>query len=127
MRIFKTKAFDKFAQKNRISDRELYEAITRAEAGLIDADLGGNIIKQRLSGNQQGRRGGYRSFIFYRINENCYFVAGISKNQRDNITAKELSALKELAQEYLKLTTQQILMQIKRGYFIEIFPEVTNE
>ena len=58
MRIFKTKAFDKFAQKNRISDRELYEAITRAEAGLIDADLGGNIIKQRLSGNQQGRRGG---------------------------------------------------------------------
>ena len=69
MRIFKTKAFDKFAQKNRISDRELYEAITRAEAGLIDADLGGNIIKQRLSGNQQGRRGGYRSFIFYSINE----------------------------------------------------------
>ena len=58
MRIFKTKAFDKFAQKNRISDRELYEAITRAEAGLIDADLGGNIIKQRLPGNQQGRRGG---------------------------------------------------------------------
>lgn len=55
MRIFKTKAFDKFAQKNRISDREL------------------------------------------------------------------------LAQEYLKLTTQQILTQIKRGYFIEIFPEVTNE
>ena len=127
MRIFKTKAFDKFAQKNRISDRELYEAITRAEAGLIDADLGGNIIKQRLPGNQQGRRGGDRSFIFYRINENCYFIAGISKNQRDNITAKELSALKELAQEYLKLTTQQILTQIKRGYFIEIFPEVTNE
>ena len=55
------------------------EAILRAEEGLIDADLGGNILKQRIARKGQGHFGGFRSFIFYRINENSYFVAGISK------------------------------------------------
>ena len=63
MRIFKTKAFDKFAQKNHIDDGELFEAVMRAEQGLIDADLGGNIIKQRIAREGQGRSGGFRSFI----------------------------------------------------------------
>ena len=123
MRIFKTKAFDKFAQKNHISDSELLEAVTRAEQGLIDADLGGNIIKQRIARTGQGRSGGFRSFIFYQINENSYFVAGISKNARDNISVQELSALKELAKEYAKLTPPQIESQIKNGLFIEVLLE----
>ena len=123
MRIFKTKAFDKFAQKNHISDSELLEAVTRAEQGLIDADLGGNIIKQRIARTGQGRSGGFRFFIFYQINENSYFVAGISKNARDNISVQELSALKELAKEYAKLTPPQIESQIKNGLFIEVLLE----
>ena len=40
MRIFKLVSFDKFAQKNDISDAVLCEAVERAEKGLIDADLG---------------------------------------------------------------------------------------
>lgn len=127
MRIFKTKAFDKFAQKNHITDDELLEAVTRAEEGLIDADLGGNIIKQRIARTGQGRRGGFRSFIFYRINANSYFVAAISKNSRDNISAQELTALKELAKEYAKLSPQQIQSQIKSGLFIEVLQEIKNE
>ncbi|OOF51957.1 addiction module toxin RelE [Rodentibacter genomosp. 1] len=127
MRIFKTKAFDKFAQKNHILDNELPKAIMRAEQGLIDADLGGNIIKQRLAREGQGRSGGFRSFIFYRINENNYFVAGISKNVRDNISPQELTALKELAKVYATFTPQQIELQIQNGLLIEVLPEVKNE
>lgn len=64
MGIFKTKAFNKFALKNKISDGDLCEAIARAENGLIDAELGANIIKQRVARKGLGRSGGFRSFIF---------------------------------------------------------------
>nr|WP_314741807.1 type II toxin-antitoxin system RelE/ParE family toxin [uncultured Haemophilus sp.] len=127
MRVFKTKAFNKFALKNQISDDDLKDAILRAEKGLIDANLGANIFKQRVARKGQGRSGGFRTFIFYRINENSYFVAGISKNDRENISSQELLALRELAQEYAKLDMQKIEEMIKKGYFIEILMEKTDE
>lgn len=120
MRIFKTKAFDKFAQKHHIPDEDFLEAVMRAEQGAIDADLGSNIIKQRIARAGKGRSGEFRAFIFYRINENSYFVAAISKNVRDNISTQELAALKALAKEYAKLAPQQIERQIENGLFIEI-------
>ncbi len=92
----------------------------RAEQGAIDADLGSNIIKQRIARAGKGRSGGFRAFIFYRINENSYFVAAISKNVRDNISTQEFAALKALAKEYAKLAPQQIERQIENGLFIEI-------
>jgi hypothetical protein len=55
MRLFKTKPFARFAAKERISDAALRDAIRRAEAGLIDADLGGGVIKQRLARSSIGR------------------------------------------------------------------------
>lgn len=127
MRVFKTKAFNKFALKNQISDDDLKDAILRAEKGLIDANLGANIFKQRVARKGQGRSGGFRTFIFYRINENSYFVAGISKNDRENISSQELLALRELVQEYAKLDMQKIEEMIKKGYFIEILMEKTDE
>ncbi len=45
MRVFKTKWFSKFAKRAGIADTSLREAIQRIEAGSIDADLGGGIIK----------------------------------------------------------------------------------
>ena len=59
MQIFKTKWLVRFARRERITDRSLGEAIDRAARGLIDADLGGGIIKQRVARQGQGRSGGY--------------------------------------------------------------------
>lgn len=123
MRIFKTKAFHKFAVKNAILDNDLIEAITRADKGLIDAELGANIIKQRLAKQGQGRSGGFRSFIFYRLQQNHYFVAAISKNKQENISTQELIALKKLAEQYAQLTPQQIEDSVRNGYFIEVKQE----
>jgi hypothetical protein len=66
MRIFKVKGLAKFAQRERISDASLKEAIARAERGTIDADLGGGLIKQRVARQGQGRSGGYRMMIALR-------------------------------------------------------------
>ena len=46
MRIFRNKPFTRFARKVRITDAELCEAVSNVERGLIDADLGGGVIKQ---------------------------------------------------------------------------------
>lgn len=124
MRIFKTSVFDKFARKNQIDDEMLIEAVFRANQGLIDAELGSNIIKQRIARKGQGRSSGFRSFIFYRINENSYFVAGISKNEQENITQKQLALLKRLAKEYEEKTEQQIAQEIELGLLIEIYKEL---
>ena len=49
MEIFKSKWFDRFARKERIEVASLREAVSRAEKGQIDADLGGGIIKQGIA------------------------------------------------------------------------------
>jgi hypothetical protein len=38
-------------------------AIDRADRGLIDADLGGGLIKQRVARSGQGKTGGYRTIV----------------------------------------------------------------
>jgi len=58
VRIFKTKWLVRFARRQRIADISLAEAIERAERGLIDADLGGGLIKQRIARPYAGRSGG---------------------------------------------------------------------
>jgi hypothetical protein len=55
MRAFKTKWFSRFARQELIADASLWEAIERAERGLIDADLGGGLIKQRIARQGKGR------------------------------------------------------------------------
>ncbi len=59
MRIFVTKDFGRFARSQNIADGKLCEAVQRAEDGLIDADLGDGVIKQRVARAGQGRRSGF--------------------------------------------------------------------
>lgn len=74
LRIFKTKWFVRFAQQNGIKDTVLCEAIANAEKGLIAADLGGGVIKQRIARPKEGKSGGYRSIILFRSGDRAIFV-----------------------------------------------------
>jgi hypothetical protein len=49
VRIYKTKWFVRYARGERIGDHSLREAVERAERGIVDADLGSGIIKQRIA------------------------------------------------------------------------------
>jgi hypothetical protein len=101
MRIFKTKPFVRFADHEGIADAELCDAIRRVEEGLIDADLGGGVIKLRLARKGQGKSGGFRSIVLFRRGERAFFVYGFAKSDRDNIRRDELKAFRKLAGEML--------------------------
>lgn len=73
VRVYKTRWLARFARRERIGDDSLKEAIERAERGLIDADLGGGIIKQRVARPGQGRSGGWRMLIAYRAGDRAVF------------------------------------------------------
>lgn len=101
MRVFLTKRFARFARSERISDERLCEAIARADGGLIDADLGGGLIKQRVARPGQGRSGGYRTVVAFRRLGRAVFLYGFAKNERDNIDDDDVVRLKKLAAIYL--------------------------
>ena len=81
MRVFKTKPFARFSAREDIADALLCEAVKRAQTGLIDADLGGGVIKQRLPREGQGRSGGYRSLVVFKRDRRAIFVYGFAKNK----------------------------------------------
>lgn len=115
MQIFKNKWFARFAGKEDIDDRTLRKAIDAAERGIIDADLGGGVIKQRVAREGSGKSGGYRTIILYRNSDRAFFVYGFAKNAQPNISAKELKDLKKLAKSMLNMTSQEIEDQLVAG------------
>jgi len=66
MQIFKNRWFNKWAKKEKLADSTLRAAVAEMEDGLIDADLGGHVVKKRIPLPGRGKRGGARSIIAYR-------------------------------------------------------------
>lgn len=123
MRIFKSRWFHRFAKKERIADAALREAVARAERGQIDADLGGEVIKQRIARTGQGRSKGYRTIIFFRRRARAFVVYGFAKNRRANIDGQEEKQFKEAAKHVLALTEKQLAELVMRGDFTEVKSE----
>ena len=107
-------------RRERIADRSLREAITRAERGLVDADLGGGIIKQRVAREGQGRSGGYRMLVAYRAGERAVFLYGFAKRERENIDPDELLTLREIGAAWLTADERDIGQAIAQGLLQEI-------
>lgn len=61
--IFKTAYFYKWQKKNKIPDIVLIAAITEIQDGLLDADLGGFVLKKRVPKSNSGKSDGYRTII----------------------------------------------------------------
>jgi hypothetical protein len=101
LRVFKTRWFTRFTRGERISDARLSEAVHRVERGLVDADLGGGVIKQRVARPGQGRSGGYRVLIAYRPKTRSVFLFGFAKSARGNVEEDELDTARETARAWL--------------------------
>jgi hypothetical protein len=108
LRVFSTRSFERFRRRERIDDRSLCEGVARAERGLIDANLGSGLIKQRVARRGQGRSRGFRVLVVYRSRVRAVFLYGFAKNERDNVDADELVRLRPAASEMLSWTDSQI-------------------
>ena len=93
------------------------------ESGLIDARLGGHVVKKRVALPGRGKRGGSRTLVVYQQADKAFFVYGFAKNERANISNKELKALKLLATELLSYTKQALVKAIKAGELIEVYED----
>jgi hypothetical protein len=119
-RVYKTKPFARFARKARISEAELWRAAQRANEGIIDADLGGGVVKQRIARSGEGKSGGSRSILLFRKNTRAVFVYGFEKKDRAAIGPDELEAFRELANVILSYSPEQMAEQISKGTLISV-------
>ena len=93
---------------------------------MIDADLGGGIIKKRVALAGRGKRGSTRTLLATNRRNKWIFVFGFEKNERANISNSELEALKLLADDLLSRTDSQISEAIKNGSLLEVVNETSN-
>ena len=119
VRIFKTRALARFTKREAISDESLVVAIETAKRGLIDADLGGGLIKQRVARPGQGKRGGFRMLIGFR-SDRAIFLFGFAKNERENIDDKQLTTLREIVASWFAADDKKIAQALKDGLLIEV-------
>ncbi len=119
-RVFKSKSFARFARKAKIDDASLCKAIANAEKGLIDADLGGGVIKQRVAREGGGKSPGFRTLVLFRLGDRAFFVHGFAKKDQANIAEGELIALRELASVLLSYDELTLSRAIENKTLIKV-------
>lgn len=127
IRVYKSKWFQRFAGKQSIEDSALLEAVDRAERGLVDADLGGGVLKQRVARQGQGKSSGYRTILLYRQGARAVFMYGFAKSDRDNIDDDEVKSFKDAATHVLGLTKEQMAELVEKGEFVEVMRNEQEE
>ena len=126
MRIFRTKGFARIQRKDGIDDAALREAIARAERGLIDANLGHGLIKQRVARRGEGKRGGFRTIIAYRAGDRSVFLYGFAKSQQANISKEDEHDLRDYGRMILALDTRGLIIMMRGGELTEVIDHGKN-
>ncbi|RCK49883.1 addiction module toxin RelE [Thalassospira profundimaris] len=127
MRVFLNKSFRRFARKEKISHAKLLEVVGDASRGIIDADLGGGVLKQRIARPGEGKSGGYRAIIFFRRHERTFFIYGYAKKDLDNITEEEQSDFRKLAGHVLGLSDETLVKLLEKKDLFEITKSKNGE
>lgn len=123
MRVFEIKAFHRWAAKERLTDAALRAAAEEMAKGLIDADLGGHVVKKRAALPGRGKSGGVRTLVAFKRGDRAFFMYGFAKNARANIKDNELKALRLLAAQLLGYSTAGLAKALRAGELIEIEAE----
>jgi hypothetical protein len=104
IKVFKTHHFSRWMRKTELSDKALCDAVLEMMNGLIDADLGGGIIKKRVGIAGRGKRSGARTILATNKNDRWFYVFGFQKNTQSNINSEEKEALQLLADDLLSMS-----------------------
>jgi len=119
-RVFRTRTFTRWMRKAGLADAALCYAVDEMARGLVDADLGGHVMKKRVALPGQGKSGGARTIVATRLADRWFFLFGFEKNERANIDRDELKALQEMAHELLRFDDKQLETALAAGEIVEI-------
>ncbi len=119
LRVLKDLEFDDWAEKHNVTDAMLCRAAKEIEAGLIDARLGGFLLKKRVAAPGRGKRGSYRTIVGHRQGDRLIFVHGFAKNETEN-TRKEKEALRKLCDIYMLTDDKKLAEMIEKKLILEI-------
>ena len=119
-RVFKTRHFKRWMRKTELTDDALCAAVLEMVEGLIDAELGGGVVKKRIGIAGRGKRGSARTLIATNKGSRWFFVYGFEKSDRANISSDELEALQALASDLLALSGKELSQAVEDTTLEEI-------
>jgi len=123
MRTFAIKEFSKWAKTCGLTDELLCNAVDEIELGLIDADLGGHLLKKRIATKGRGKSGSVRTLVTFSKGNRTIFMYGFEKSDRANTSQKEKKLLQELGKFYLSLSNTELESRLKSRALREIRKE----
>jgi hypothetical protein len=109
-----------------LADSALAIAVAEIRAGLVDADLGGGLVKKRVAIPGHGKRSGARVLVATRRGDRWFFLYGFLKNEKSNLDIGELAALRNWATELLALNDQALAAASQAGVLHEIDHQPTT-
>ena len=123
MKKLKTKWFNKWAKKQRLSNEKLRLAIEDMQNNLSSANLGGGLYKVRVASTDSGKSSSFRTIVVYKKDDRAVLVYGFMKNEQENLSVSELKSFKILSKDILALSDEALESAIEKGVFIEIIGE----
>lgn len=99
------------------------KAVCEMQAGMIDAGLGGGLVKKRVALPGRGKRGGARTIVATNKDDRWIFIFGFSKNERDNISESELEAFKMIASDLMRMSIMELDLAKNSGILEELIDE----
>jgi hypothetical protein len=118
--VFVTKTFARWMRKSQVTDLDILGATEEMVQGLIDANLGGYLVKKRVALRGRGKSAGARTIVATKFEQRWIFLFGFEKNERSNIEANELKVLQELAASLLDLDQQAIASAVSSGQLFQL-------
>ncbi|WP_353239508.1 type II toxin-antitoxin system RelE/ParE family toxin [Limnohabitans sp.] len=118
--VFVTKPFARWMRKSRVTHLDILGAAEEMVQGLIDANLGGHLVKKRVALRGRGKSAGARTIVATKFEQRWIFLFGFEKNERSNIDASELKVLQELAASLLDLDQQAIAVAVGAGQLFQL-------
>jgi len=123
MKKLKTKWFNKWVKKQKLSNEKLRLAIEDMQNNLSSANLGGGLYKVRISSTGSGKSSSFRTIVVYKKDDRAVLVYGFMKKEQENLSATELKSFKTLSKDILALSDEALESAIEKGVFIEIIGE----
>ena len=104
-------------------DRDKTAGALEVAEGNVEASLGGGVYKKRIALPGKGKSGGARTLVAFKKGEHTFYLHGFNKNERSNISQKELRALKSAANVWFSKLTKELKKAERAGALVELMHE----